>query len=275
MEPDAKRLSYHILAMEDVTAHVGSYEQIIEALVKMSFYADLNKPILLHCYSGVGRSAMMTALHLAHRYLIGDTVVREAINTLRLGLEKTPLDPQHEDYISKLYYAATKFVAYHRTCCQFDSHKRNNQAIAILTELGRRLATGEPLIKHTGDDYHFLSSLTQSLEFKKLQYHYFHVFGAEKHVIKKLFDDMLWNAPDWHKKLADLAADKSPMQYYQIPDASHEKLRGLLSDVLAVIHRLAEQMPDVSYSQQTVAKQEAEVLQGFEEGCESSPRPFN
>jgi protein-tyrosine phosphatase len=75
LEPSGKKIKYFVLAMADVSAEVGSTDQVYDALELMSQFSDQSKPILIHCREGVGRSAMMTALHLAHRYLRGDQAV--------------------------------------------------------------------------------------------------------------------------------------------------------------------------------------------------------
>src|SRR5260221_7594869 len=104
--------------MQDSTAHVGSPEQIYASLDLMLSFAIARKPIHIHCYSGVGRSAMMTATLLACLYLLDDKEVKACIDP------NNQLDASSEDFIEQLYEASSMFILSKRRCCHFDSRER-------------------------------------------------------------------------------------------------------------------------------------------------------
>jgi hypothetical protein len=229
-EPDAPKIKYHVLAMQDVTAVVGSIDQIFETLQLMSTFADHKKPILIHCYSGVGRSAMMTAIHIAHRYLLGDETVKDLID------EKAKLDVTSSNYIKELYEAVSKlFVLSKRDCCKFDAADRNELAEQVLTELHSQIRAGKLKIAARDDDYQFLAAFVQTPECKKLQYYFYQsmqdqhsyvpaivpVIAAQlgasklapevmdaKKMLQKFFDDFLSNKAGWYQELLEAARNE-------------------------------------------------------------------
>jgi predicted protein tyrosine phosphatase len=229
-EPDAPKIKYHVLAMQDATAVVGSIDQIFETLQLMSSFADQKKPILIHCYSGVGRSAMMTAIHIAHRYLLGDELVKTLID------EKAKLDVSSSHYIKELYEAVSKlFVLSKRDCCQFDAALRNELAAKVLTELHTQIQAGQLNIIARDDDYQFLSAFVQTPACKALQHYFYHSLlsqhsyvpaivpvlvaqlGASKSapealdpkkMLQKFFDDFLLNEDGWYQQLLDVVRNE-------------------------------------------------------------------
>jgi hypothetical protein len=216
--------------MQDATAVVGSIDQIFETLQLMSTFADQKKPILIHCYSGVGRSAMMTAIHIAHRYLLGDEMVKALID------EKAKLDVNSSHYIKELYEAVSKlFVFSKRDCCQFDAAQRNEQAAKVLTELHRRIQAGQLNVDARDDHYQFLAAFVQTRECKALQHYFYHSLQSQhfllpaivpvlvaqlgagksapedidpKKMLQKFFDDFLLNKDGWYQQLCDVVRNE-------------------------------------------------------------------
>jgi hypothetical protein len=276
LEPHAPNIKYHVLAMEDSTAVVGSIDHIYDTLKLMSAFADNKKPILIHCYSGVGRSAMMTAIHIAHRYLLDDAVVKDYIDG--------KLDPADKDFIKKLYRAATRLVSSERSCCQFNSSQREALAIEVLTELSRRKSSPSET-EQRDDSYQFLVALTQSAEFKKLNYYFFNALPSDHYnatdisdaqkpvdprtMIKPFFNDFLLNKDGWYQQLIDAASSEPPNDNNQNPlyifcnspfglldknkNKTVQKRRELINGILNIITRLATQYPEALYSEQVAA----------------------
>ena len=284
LEPNSKNIKYHVVAMEDVTAKTGNLEQICDALRLMSLFADDKKPIHIHCYSGVGRSAMMTAAHLAHRYLLGDPVVKNYIDQAarKLGIK---LDVDQEDFIRQLYKVSCKYVFSVRKCCQFDREDRNEIAINALTKLREEIKHGH---SPYDDDYAFINALIQSPSFKKLHYEYYNLLSRYiylpaaqsselmpvnhidlQQIIKQFFSDFILNKEDWYQQLANAIHDQehnSPLSQFcsSLPQGLNEEQQKssmlqrqeLLNGLIETMNQLSLQYPKAQYSQHIIKTQE-------------------
>lgn len=289
LEPDADKIKYHVLAMNDVSGETGNSDQVYDALQLMSEFAEAGKPIHIHCFSGVGRSAMMTAIHLAHRYLLKDSVVCDLFKTVA-SKSHCELKPENKDFIDRLYEVSCRYVSSVRRCCQFDSHERQTIAITALSrinsELNQEQLSGLPHNEH----YAFIAELVQSASFKKLHYEYykfsnktaFFIDASQDELtpqkpvnlqknIKDFFDNLLLNKDGWFQQLTDTVTDNSTRVEHNLLDLfctsqlqeldSNEQTismnarRELLVNLHKTINQLAIKYPEALYSQ-SVAKVE-------------------
>lgn len=247
LEPDA-RLKYHILPMEDVTANPGCIEHIIDTIRLMSEFAMQGKKIHVHCFQGVGRSAMMTAIFLAYRYMLQDETVQTCLNPFL----KSPLNIENNEYIVQLYNAACKLVSSQRPCCQFDSRERFKLAITVLQQLKEN---PEP---KRDENYSFLAQLVQSRPFKKLTYLYFNDFNhktnelensqRDKENIRQFFTSFLLNKDEWYTQLAQACLDDCPPATPLSALSQHQELRELFVDLCELFNELSEVIPNSEYS---------------------------
>ena len=298
LEPDAPKIKYHVLAMQDATALVGSIDQVFETLHLMSAFADNKYPIIIHCYSGVGRSAMITALHIAHRYLLGDAMIKGLID------EKEKLDVNSSNYIKDLYKVVSKLVLSRRDCCQFDAEIRNDFAAKVLTELNTRILAGKRDLEARDTDYQFLASFVQTRECKVLQHYFYHSMqthysyvkgivpsitaqlGASlpvaeiidpKKFLQNFFEGFLSNEAGWYQQLLDTVRNErsdslAPNLLEQFCNASdgtateekqqlqRTERREMLNGILNVMIQLAIQFPNAAYSQQVLASLKLEAV---------------
>jgi len=252
LEPSAKRIQYHVVAMQDVTAHVGCKDHIYDALAIMSHYADRNKPIHIHCYSGVGRSAMMTALHLVHRYLLNDPVIKACMDELfdMLEMQNQKLNCDDKNYLQQLYDVAASFVSSKRKCCQFNNYERNELAMEILKEVQDKIKKGEALIGHRDENYYFLAELSQSCEFKKLQHYYYNSFMSNQVFVDDFINNLLLDQKDWFRRLEIEIENIHAKKTENSPAVEWETI---LIGVKDVIIRLSEQWPKACYGKQVLA----------------------
>ncbi|MCL9685127.1 protein-tyrosine phosphatase family protein [Legionella maioricensis] len=285
LEPNSKNIKYHVVAMEDVTAKTGNLDQICDALHLMSAFADEKKPIHIHCYSGVGRSAMMTAAHLAHRYLMGDPVIKVYLDqaALKLGVK---LEVEQEAFIPRLYKVSCKYVSSVRQCCQFDRQDRNEIAIKALTKLHEERKHGH---SPYNDDYAFINALVQSASFKKLHHEYYNLLSRYTYlpatpsselsvnridlqqVIKQFFSAFILNKEDWYQQLADsvneeAAFKNTPLHQFcnSLPQGLNDeqqkssmlKRRELLMELIETMNHLSLRYPMAQYSQPIIKAQE-------------------
>lgn len=254
--------------MKDVTATTGSLEQIYDALHLMSTFAEENKPIHIHCYSGVGRSAMMTATHLAHRYLLGDPVITACIDKIAPQLE-LKLDPEKENFIPQLYKLACGYVSSKRSYCQFDNKSRKDIAIEVLSNMHETIQKDQSEILSSHDNnYAFIAALVQSATFKKLHYEYYRLPRSVpeimkspiltqndnidlKKIIRDFFDGFLLNQEDWYQHLTNavtneqLESRSNPLEQF----CTIKERRDLLAGVFDTLNQLALEYPDAYYSQ--------------------------
>jgi predicted protein tyrosine phosphatase len=288
LEPQAAKtkIHYHWIAMQDVTALVDSNDLIFDALRLMQLAAQQQTPILIHCYSGVGRSAMITAVHLAHLYLLGDATVKALLD------KDTPLEDLSKNdaidteefsihskkFIADLYLRANEYVYSKRNCCEFDSEDRNNRALILLAELHTQIRTGQSPVAHD-ESYQFLAAFVQSAEYKKVVQHYYNsalflplpAQSSETQVdLRKRIEDfintLLTNQAGWYAQLAEAVhettgagSESNPLvQFCHASTAAtaEEKQtpavierRQLLVDLLKLIDQLAERYPGAIYSQ--------------------------
>jgi protein-tyrosine phosphatase len=170
LEPEPNKINYHILAMEDKIATVGSIDQVHDALKLMLSFSAQQKPIYIHCYEGVGRSPMLTALHIAHRYLLEDPVIRYLIDRFNQS-QITLFKSDNENYIGNLYKVVKDYVKSRRSCCQFDERNRYELAINVLSTLHRQIQAGQKVVDKNDQNYSFLAELVQSSQFKSLQHY--------------------------------------------------------------------------------------------------------
>lgn len=280
LEPNAKQIKYHVLAMEDCSAEVDSPKHIFDTLQLMSQFAENNKHILVHCFSGVGRSAMITALHIAHRYLLDDKTVKALIDSKK---SSNPLNPADEDFVERLYKSAANCVLSKRSCCQFDSTK-NNIAISILSALHKKIQLHHPIITHE-ENYQFLADFVQSTEYKKLQHYFYHSGRREtsyshkfnsssraesrysvnpQDILKEFFELFLSNDNTWYQQLVNAVRNESSgnsrlYQYCNGSDASAKERRDLLNGMLEIITLLAFKYPNALHSQQALTALEHEA----------------
>lgn len=256
LEPNGDQIQYHVLAMEDCIAKVGCEDQVYDTLALMSEFADEEKPIFIHCISGVGRSAMMAALHLAHRYLLKkDSIVNDCIDDMLKKQDKT-LNPESNDFIKNLYRAVSAYVLANRRCCQFDHPGRNNFAVSILTEINKKIQQGQSIIGHRDENYYFLADFVQSREFKKLQYHYYRspIKEENKSLINRLMKNFVTNSDNWYKHLVNTAyvelygKNKENLN----PEANNQQefdWRDLLGQTINAINRISDKWLESIYSQ--------------------------
>lgn len=235
-EPGSKAIQYHIVAMEDVTASVGSLQQIYDALALMSKFADKKNPIHIHCVSGVGRSAMMTALHIAYRYLQGDENVVKLIDA---SLQSS-LNPESEDYLKNLYDAVSNFVLSKRSCCQFYETRRNKLAIDVLGHIRECMQNNKPITSEQNDDYRLMAALVQSAVFKKLQYYYYRrSYGQEQEMLKSVMKALQNNEEGWYAGLQKLASAAD--------EVVSDQLKSLVNELFPVIDDIAAAYPDNAF----------------------------
>lgn len=248
-EPGSKAIQYHVVAMRDVTAEVGSLQQIYDALVLMSKFADEKKQIHIHCVSGVGRSAMMTALLIAYRYLQKDENIVKLID----ASIQSPLDPDSEDYLAKLYDAASKFVLRKRSCCQFYDPRRNKLALSVLGYIRECMQHDKPVTAEQDDGYRFMAALVQSAAFKKLQcYYYKQCYGHEQDVLKSAMTALQKNEDGWYAGLEKLSNTTDAVV--------SDQLKKLFADLLMVINSIAGLYPDNGFRQLQLVNEERNVV---------------
>jgi hypothetical protein len=204
LEPHAGKVRYHVLPMLDVVAEVGHQDQIIDTLVLMSSFADRKKPIHIHCREGVGRSAMMTALHISLRYLLKDPIITECIDSFA-KISQTKLDSESGDFISDLYTVVSNYVQSKRPCCQFYDRNRNDLARKVLTEIQGRIKLGQPLVNAHDENYQFLAELTASAKFKALMHHTCRGTSFQIATFNQFAELMLTNADGWYQQLDEVA----------------------------------------------------------------------
>ncbi|CDZ78324.1 Dual specificity phosphatase, catalytic domain [Legionella massiliensis] len=249
LEPNRGNSRYHVLAMEDRTALTGCIDQIVDTILLMSEYADKELPIHIHCYAGVGRSAMMTAIHIAWRYMNNDPLIKKLVNSSL----SNPLDPNSEKYITHLYTEACRFVKFKRSSCQFDDHGRAELAELVLSELKIRKEAA-PI---NDENYSFLAELVQSIAFKKLQHKYFNQSSLYSYIsyttppnLCDFFDGFLSNNEGWYKQLFDAlysedVDETNPLYAF----SSNTEFYDCLEAVFLTMTKLAERYPNAQYSQ--------------------------
>jgi hypothetical protein len=276
LEPDAGQIKYHVLAMEDCTANVDTSRHIIDTLMLMSAFADSKKPILIHCFSGVGRSAMMTALHICHRYLLNDEVIKACID------RNAQINSASDNFIETLYYTVARHIISQRSCCQFDSAARNNKAINILRTLHDLIKSNEPLVTHD-ENHQFLADFVQSAEYKKLQHSYYNNARKQSYYagvssssvaasdadpqqkIKEFLNSFLSNNDDWYQQLVNAVRNESteenPLHQFCNSSAAGvvEERCDLLRGILDIIIQLAFKYPEALHSQQALIALEREA----------------
>jgi protein-tyrosine phosphatase len=269
LEPNAEKIKYHVLAMQNCTANVDTPRHIIDTLILMSEFADSKKPILIHCRSGVGRSAMMTALHICHRYLLNDEVIRAEIDS------KTQLNPASENFIETLYKTVAGYVFSKRSCCQFGS-ERDNKAIDILSTLHDSIKLNQPLLNHD-ENHQFLADFVQSSEYKKLQHYYYRNAKNQSYyadssssslvAAKEFSQSFLSNDNDWYQQLVSAVRNESieenPLHQFCNSSAAGagvaEERRDLLRGILDIIIQLAFKYPQALHGQQALTALEKEA----------------
>lgn len=283
LEPDANKIKYHVLAMNDVNGETGNSAQVYDALQLMSEFASKGKPIHIHCYSGVGRSAMMTAIHLAHRYLLKDVVIFELLDNVA-SASNNELKSEDSDFIAKLYGVSCRYVSSVRGCCQFDNHERHAIAVKALSrinsEINQEQVSGLPHNEH----YAFIADLVQSTSFKKLHHEYYNYSNKTAFIIdasqdelvpqktvnlqrniKDFFDNLLLNKDGWFQQLTDAVTENSMGEddnilslfrtsQLQGLDATAQQQsmiarRELLVNLYNTIMQLAIKYPEALYSQ--------------------------
>lgn len=264
LEPDNK-FKYHVLPMEDVTAEPGCIEHIIDSILLMSDFVDKGKKIHVHCMQGVGRSAMITAIFLAYRYMKND---KTATDSLAPYLS-TPLDINDEQYVEKLYKAACNYVSSKRPCCQFNDMDRLTRAIEVLKQLK------ENPEQKRDESYSFLTQFVHSKPFKRLVHSYFRNFDSDinnleqvtvlKSNLRDFFDSLLLNKAGWYAQLQQASTedcpDTNPLVYLSLSKEN----RLLLCNLLNIINELITDFPNAEYSKQineqklTVVEEQASV----------------
>ncbi len=289
LEPNSKNIKYHVVAMQDATAITGTPEHICDALRIMAKFAQEKKPIHIHCLSGVGRSPMMTALHIAHLYLLGDPQVKELLTSF-VAQGKIELDPERDNFISELYTLSTRVVAKKRPCCQFNSREREQIAIEVLTQLHKEIKAGQLNPPHD-INYEFINSLVQSASFKKLHYEYYNLlrntyFPANqsseleptdyinlRKAIKRFFVDLIHNKEGWYQQLTNALDEgklalNSPIEQFCtcLPrrdkieqEKSISKRRVLLEDLITTLDQLSLDFPESEFSKQIIKYQEKQT----------------
>lgn len=279
LEPDVQKIKYHVLAMEDCTANVDTSRHIIDTLMLMSAFADSKKSILIHCFSGVGRSAMMTALHICHRYLLNDEVIKACID------KNAQLNSASDNFIETLYRTVARHIISQRRCCQFDSAQRNNKAINILRTLHHLIKLNKRLVTHD-ESHQFLADFVQSAEYKKLQHYYYNDARKQSYYadasfsssvaafrhdadsqqkIKEFLNSFLSNNGDWYQQLVSAVRNETTEEnaLHQFCNFSTagvvEKQRDILRGILDIIIQLAIKYPQALHSQQALIALELEA----------------
>jgi hypothetical protein len=286
LEPDAGKIKYHVLAMNDVSGETGNSDQVYDALQLMSEFAEAGKPIHIHCFSGVGRSAMMTAIHLAHRYLLKDSVICDLFDAVA-SKSNSELKVGNKDFIDRLYEVSCRYVSSVRRCCQFDNRERQAIAITALSRINSELNQAQLSGLPHNDHYAFIAELVQSPSFKRLHYEYYsysnktalYIDSSRDELsqkipvnlqknIKEFFDGLLLNKDEWFQQLTDTVTDNSMRVEHnlldlfctsQLPgiDSNEQALsvnarRELLVNLHNTINELAIKYPGALYSQSVV-----------------------
>lgn len=266
LEPMSGKVRYHVLPMRDVVAEVGHQDQIFDTLALMSSFADRGMPIHIHCMHGVGRSAMMTALHIAHRYLLNDPEITDCIDSFA----KAKLNPESETFIRELYDLVSNFVLSKRLCCQFYDETRNKLAREVLTAIQRRIKLQQPIVNEHDVNYQFLAELTMSAEFKRLMHNICNGSSSQIHRYNQFANMLLANAGNWYQQLCEFVdgetVESKPenvlVQSYQPEMMSHlaareaennNARRRLFADFKAAVDRIALKFPEAQYSQPVTA----------------------
>lgn len=268
LEPMSGKVRYHVLPMRDVVAEVGHQDQIFDTLALMSSFADRGMPIHIHCMHGVGRSAMMTALHIAHRYLLNDPVITARINKFAWNKK---LDPESETFIRELYDLVSNFVLSKRLCCQFYDETRNRLAREVLTTIQRRIQLQQSIVNEHDVNYQFLTALTVSAEFKRLMHDICNGSSSQIHCYNQFANMLLANTANWYQQLCEVVDGETVegkpenvlVQSYQPEMASQSRLaareednnarRLLFADFKAAVDRIALKFPEAQYSQSVTA----------------------
>jgi hypothetical protein len=214
---------------------------------------------------------MMTAAHLAHRYLLGDPDIQFLIDNCLLK-SKIKLDPDGGDFIFHLYQASCKYVHSMRDCCQFNHKDRHDIAIKALTILYKE-KKGQ-LKQPYDDNYAFINALVQSAAFKKLHHEYYNDLGKFyesstnaidlKVIIKKFFASFIVNKDNWYQQLMNAVNEQeefknNPLDQFcrasqlglneEQQKVSITDRRKLLTDLIETMNDLSLKFPTAEYSQ--------------------------
>jgi hypothetical protein len=217
---------------------------------------------------GVGRSAMMTALHIAHRYLLNDPVITARIDSFA----RKKLNPDSETFIRELYDLVSNYVLSKRLCCQFYDETRNRLAREVLTTIQRRIQSQQAIVNEHDVNYQFLAALTVSAEFKRLMHNICNGSSSQIHGYNQFANMLLANTANWYQQLCEVVdgetVESKPenvlvqsylpemvsLSHIAAREAENNNARRLLfADFKAAVDRIALKFPEAQYSQLVTA----------------------
>jgi len=204
---------------------------VTDLLFKLMEFAELGLPSLIHCKSGIGRSANIELMHVCHRYLRGHKEVVDRLDELYVpskfvlmrssqnnvgNTEVTLSDYMKNENIAlssrleQLISCAARHIDGERHIVHLGK-ERQEYCLEVLEYLHPIIKAGKDNMESRPPNYRFIADLVQSIAFKNLIIDLGTVnmsTGQRAKDVKAFFQRLMHNDEGWYSELKNAANQK-------------------------------------------------------------------